>query len=169
MQNSCFEIREIREQDNHRLAEIIRNTLVEFGANKPGTVYYDASTDRLSEVFTMKNSAYIVASMDGEIAGGAGIYPSAGLPLETCELVKMYLLPQARGKGLGRELLSRCIELAGKAGYRRIYLETMPELYLAIALYEKFGFRRLTAPLGNTGHSGCDIWMIREIDSGDKK
>jgi len=169
MQNSCFEIREIREQDNHRLAEIIRNTLVEFGANKPGTVYYDASTDRLSEVFKMDNSTYFVASIDGEIAGGAGIYPSAGLPHDTCELVKMYLLPQARGKGLGRELLGRCIVFASETGYRHIYLETMPELYLAIALYEKYGFSRLTAPLGNTGHSGCDIWMIRDIESGDEK
>ncbi len=169
MKNSNIEIREIREQDNHRLAEIIRKTLVEFGANKPGTVFYDASTDRLSEVFKINSSSYFVASMDGEIAGGAGIYPSAGLPPDTCELVKMYLLPQARGKGLGRELLGRCIEYASKTGYRHVYLETMPELYLAIALYEKFGFRRLTGPLGNTGHSGCDIWMIRDIESGDEK
>jgi len=169
MQNSHFEIRNIREQDNLRLAEIIRKTLAEFGADKPGTVYYDASTDRLSEVFKMDSSVYFVASIDGEIAGGAGIYPSAGLPQDTCELVKMYLLPQARGKGLGRELLGRCIGFAGKTGYRHIYLETMPELYLAIALYEKFGFKRLTAPLGNTGHSGCDIWMIREVESEDEK
>lgn len=169
MKNSNIEIREIREQDNHRLAEIIRKTLVEFGANKPGTVFYDASTDRLSEVFKINSSAYFVASVDGEITGGAGIYPSPGLPQDTCELVKMYLLPQARGRGLGRELLSRCIEYASKTGYRHVYLETMPELYLAIALYEKFGFRRLTGPLGNTGHSGCDIWMIRDIESGDEK
>ncbi len=169
MQNSYIEIRNIREQDNLRLAEIIRRTLKEFAADKPGTVYYDASTDKLSVVFKKDRSMYFVACIDEETVGGAGIYPSAGLPQDTCELVKMYLLPNARGKGLGRDLLGRCIRFAAENGYRHIYLETMPELYLAIALYEKFGFERLPAPLGNTGHTGCDIWMIRDIDPTDIK
>jgi putative acetyltransferase len=163
MQNLAFEIRNIRKQDDYRLAEIIRATLAEFRANKPGTVYYDASTDHLSEVFKKERSTYFVACADKEIIGGAGVYPSAGLPSDTCELVKMYLLPQARGKGLGYELLSRCERFAHETGYRKLYLETMPELNMAITLYEKFGFERLSAPLGNTGHTGCDIWMIKAI------
>jgi putative acetyltransferase len=156
-------IRKIRKSDNPRLAGIIRTTLTEFRANKPGTVYYDDSTDQLSEVFKKERSIYFVACMDGEIVGGAGIFPSAGLPSDVCELVKMYLLPDARSRGIGNELLRRCIRFACRKGYRQIYLETMPELHLAIKLYEKSGFVRLSAPLGNTGHTGCDIWMIKDI------
>lgn len=156
-------IRTIKKQDNRRLAEIIRTTLSEFRANKPGTVYFDESTDRLSEVFKKERSNYFVASLNGEIVGGAGVYPSPGLPPDTGELVKMYLLPHARGRGLGYELLSRCVRFAREAGYSKLYLETMPELALAIRLYEKSGFERLSSPLGNTGHTGCDIWMIRDI------
>jgi putative acetyltransferase len=72
-------------------------TLAEFGANHPGTVYYDPTTDALYELFQKNGSIYYVAELNGELIGGAGIYPSDGLPAGTCELVKMYLLPQARG------------------------------------------------------------------------
>ena len=156
-------IRTVRKQDNHKLAEIIRTTLAEFEANKPGTVFFEYSTDHLSDVFKKERSQYFVVSLDGDIVGGAGVYPSPGLPSDTCELVKMYLLPRARSKGIGHDLLNRCIRFALDAGFSKLYLETMPELKLAIRLYEKFGFKRLPSPLGNTGHTGCDIWMIRDI------
>ena len=45
-------IRTIQPADNPALAIIIRNALAEFGANKPGTVYYDATTDALYELFS---------------------------------------------------------------------------------------------------------------------
>ena len=158
-------IRTIREKDNAALALIIRNTLREFGANHPGTVYYDDSTDRLFEIFHHEpRSVYYVATNDDEILGGAGIYPTEGLPADTCELVKMYLLPEARGIGLGSRLIENCLRAAGEKGFKRIYLESMPELAKALKTYEKFGFRYLDAPMGNSGHFGCEKWMIREPD-----
>lgn len=84
-------IRNIQPTDNPFLSKIIKNALEEFGANHPGTVYYDASTDSLSELFKQKGSAYFVAELAGEIVGGGGIFPTEGLPADTCELVKMYL------------------------------------------------------------------------------
>ena len=57
-------IRPIQPSDNPSLAIIIRNTLVEFGANHPGTVYYDSATDSLYEVFQKDLSAYFVAIAD---------------------------------------------------------------------------------------------------------
>ena len=100
-------IRTIQPADNPFLSRIVKDTLAEFGANKPGTVYYDPTTDTLFELFQTKGAAYFVAEVDGKIAGGGGIYPTDGLPAETCELVKMYLLPQARGTGLGRTLIEK--------------------------------------------------------------
>lgn len=160
---SEIHIRPITAADNAAIAKIIRDTLTEFGTARPGTVYYDESTDRLSEVFTADGSCYYIAEQDGFILGGAGIYPTAGLDDDVCELVKMYLIPQVRRQGLGRKLIEHCIDFASHHGYRQIYLETMPELSLAISLYEKMGFSRLDAPLGSTGHFGCDIWMLRRI------
>jgi len=158
-----IEIRTIKEQDNKELAGIIRQTLKEFKADKPGTVYYDEATDHLSDLFTADKSAYYVAFVDGSLVGGAGIYPTEGLPDDTLELVKMYLLPEARGLGLGKKLILKCIETAVQTGYKKIYLETMAELDKAVETYIRLGFSRLEGPLGNSGHHSCEIWMIKDI------
>lgn len=157
-------IRQIEQSDNAALASIIRKALEEFGANKPGTVYYDETTDHLFEAFhAAPASIYFVAEKDGEILGGAGIYPTNALPPDTCELVKMYLAPAARGLGLGRQLITLCLETAKAKGFSRVYLESMPELKKAVGIYEQFGFQYLTAPMGNSGHCGCGIWMLKNL------
>lgn len=156
-------IRDLRKEDNQQLSKIVKDTLAEFGANHPNTVYYDPTTDTLFEVFQTPRSKYFLAEIDGEMVGGGGIYPTDGLPTDTCELVKMYLLPQARGHGLGRMLIEKCIKAAGDLGYKKIYLETMPELKKAMSVYEKFGFRYLNGPMGNSGHTGCSMWMLKEL------
>lgn len=159
-----MQIRSIQQSDNPALAKIIRGTLTEFGANHPGTVYYDAATDALFELFQKDRSVYYVAeTKDGQIAGGGGIYPTEGLPEGTCELVKMYLLPEERGKGLGGLIIEKCLKAAKDLGFTQIYIESMPELEKALKVYERFGFKYLSAPLGNSGHFGCELWMIREL------
>lgn len=156
-------IRLIQPKDNTALARIIRDALAEFNANKPGTVYFDSTTDQLYQLFESGKGVYHVALINGHVAGGAGIYYTAGLEDDTCELVKMYLSPAARGRGLGKLLVQECLAAAKNAGYKKMYLETMPELVVAIPMYEKFGFTYLKGPLGNSGHNGCNIWMIKEL------
>ena len=157
-------IRDIRKEDNTALAKIVRDTLAEFGANHPNTVYFDPTTDTLFEVFQTPRSKYFLAELNNEMVGGGGIYPTEGLPEDTCELVKMYLLPQARGHGFGRLLIEKCIEAATENGFKKIYLETMPELKQALHVYEKFGFEYLNGPMGNSGHTGCSLWMLKKIE-----
>lgn len=158
-----YTIRPIEEQDNRALAVIIRDTLVEFNANHPGTVFFDPTTDQLFELFRKEKSAYFVALSDEKIVGGGGIFPTEGLPSDTCELVKMYLLPEARGIGLGRTIIEKCLETARLLGFRSVYLETMPELRLALKAYEKFGFTYLDGPLGCSGHFGCALHMRLDL------
>jgi putative acetyltransferase len=156
-------VRPIEKKDNPALAQVIRSTLEEFGANRPGTVYFDKTTDELYELFQRASTPYFVAEHNGVVVGGGGIFPTEGLPSDTCELVKMYLLPAYRGIGLGKKLITKCIAYAKDAGYRQVYIESMPELQQALNTYEKFGFRYLSGPVGNTGHFGCDKWMLLEI------
>jgi len=156
-------IRHIQPSDNPALAIIVRNTLTEFKANHPGTVYYDSSTDHLYELFQKPRAIYFVALLDNQIVGGGGIYPTDGLPDDTCELVKMYLLPAARGINLGRTLIEKCLGYAREAGYKNVYLETMPELKKALEVYAKFGFEYLEGPMGNSGHTGCSLWMLKQL------
>lgn len=160
---SEFMMRPISDKDNEKLAEIIRSVLAEFKANRPGTVYFDPTTDDLYSLFKRDKAMYWVAEMENEIVGGAGIYPTENLPDGCCELVKLYLTPATRGLGLGRALIEKCFETAISNGYTQMYLETMPELRIAMGLYEKCGFEYLKGPLGNSGHFGCDLWMLKQL------
>lgn len=157
------QIRPIKQKDDANVGQLIRNVLTEFNANKPGTAYYDESTSHLSTLFVNNRAAYWVIEEDDKIIGCGGIFPTEGLPAATCELVKLYLYPAARGKGLGRDLMFKCFERAKELGYEQIYLESMPELNHAVSLYEKLGFKHLCNSLGNSGHFGCDIWMVRKL------
>ncbi len=156
-------IRKIIKDDNEMMASIIRNSLLEFNAAKPGTVYYDKTTDHLSDTFKETRSAYFVIEISHEIAGGCGIFPTKGLPENTCELVKLYVSKKYRHNGYGQTLLEKCMQEAKKQGYEKMYLESMPELSNAIGMYQKNGFKKITGPLGNSGHTGCDVWMIKEL------
>jgi len=156
-------IRQIQPGDNTAIASIIRSTLTEFGAAMPGTAYYDKATDDMYSSFQLPGSHYNVGLLNGQIAGGGGIYPSPGLPGDVCELVKMYLGAEARGKGLGRRLIEGSLDFARRWGYKQVYIETMPELKKAMSIYEKYDFRYLDGPMGNTGHYGCSIWMLKQL------
>ncbi len=161
--NSNIQIRPIEQKDNINIAKVIRGALEEFGANKPGTVYFDPTTDALFELFNTPGSYYYIATIDNKVVGGAGIFPTENLPKGTCELVKLYLHKDARGTGLGKQLLNTAMQWAKENGYTQVYLESMPELSKAVTIYENVGFQRINQPLGNSGHCGCDIWMVKNL------
>jgi putative acetyltransferase len=158
-----MQIRPIEPGDNVELAKVIRAALTEFGANKPGTVYFDPTTDALYELFRTPGSYYFVATIGQKVVGGCGIFPTDNLPEGTCELVKLYVTKEARGTGLGKQLMEKSMSWAKTHGYTQVYLESMPELTKAVSIYEKVGFKSLDGPLGNSGHCGCDIWMLKEL------
>lgn len=153
----------IQPEDNPVIASIIRSVLTDFGLNKPGTAFADPILDQLSAVYSKPRSAYYIASVDGVIAGGAGISQLEGAAAQICELQKMYLLKEFRGQGIARQLIDTCLDQARKENYTQCYLETVPELKDAIRLYEYFGFVNLDKPLGNTGHFSCHNWMLKQL------
>jgi putative acetyltransferase len=156
-------VRQIEQKDNAEIAAVIRKVFREFKIDRPGTVYFDPTTDDLYKLFGTPGSVYWIA-LDGDtIIGGCGIFPTPALPEGCAELVKFYLAAEYRGKGTGRMLMSKSIDSAREMGYRQIYLESMPELGKAISMYEKAGFRSIDHPMGNSGHFGCDIWMLLDL------
>lgn len=157
-------IRKIQQQDNPVIANIIRTSLEEYGEDKPGTVYTDPTTDALFELFmSTPKSAYFTATLNGEIIGGCGIYPTLNLPEGYAELVKIYLKKEFRGRGIGKRLMNRSLDYAKEIGYTHLYLESFPSLKEAIHLYEKIGFERIKQPLGDSGHFACDVWMVKKL------
>ena len=156
-------IRPISADDDAAVAELIRTVMPEFGASGPGFAIVDPEVDAMSVAYSAPRSAYWVVEADGAIAGGGGIAPLEGGDADTCELRKMYFLRTLRGRGAGRELITRCLEQARRFDFGQCYLETLGNMDAAQRLYRAAGFAPIERPLGNTGHFGCNAFFLRQL------
>lgn len=163
MTNTDFLIREIKQKDNPQLAKVVRNVIVEMGAPIVGTAYEDKATDQMFETYQEERTKYFVVEYKNEVVGGGGIGPLAGTDGSICELQKMYFLPIARGRGLGSQMIEKCLSYAKEVGFKTCYLETLPYMKAARKLYAKNGFTNISGPIGSTGHYSCDVWMTKEL------
>ncbi len=156
-------IREIRKEDNEIVKNIIRNALSEYGGNRPGTAFYDEDILDMYNAYDNEKSCYFVAELDGKVVGGGGVQPLKECKRNICELQKVYLSKEARGHGIGKKIIEKCLEFAGYEGYDYIYLETFPNMKVAQKLYQSLGFEYIDKPLGNTGHKTNEVWMLKKL------
>lgn len=156
-------IREIQKKDNTQIASVIREVFVSDDYPKIGTAFADKQLDFMFEAYDKPKAAYFVIEENGKIIGGAGVSQLDNSEENICELQKMYFLQQARGKGIGFQMIRKCLETATDFGYEKCYLETLPEMLAAQHLYKKAGFEYLCEPMGNTGHTTCPVWMIKDL------
>jgi putative acetyltransferase len=157
-------IRLIEPADSPAMARIIRSVMGEFEAVGEGYSINDPEVDDMAGAYSGERATYFVVSNGPRVVGGGGVGPLDGADADTCELRKMYLLPEVRGLGMGRRLLARCLEAAQDLGYRRCYLETLGHMSQAQALYEANGFVATDAPMGNTGHFACNRFYVKPLD-----
>lgn len=156
-------LRPVALSDNPVLAAVIREVLEGMGVPKVGTAYADPELDQMYQAYLRPGSCYWVVERRDGVRGGGGVAHLRGAGPDICEVQKMYLHPDARGRGMGARLLGTILDWAVAAGYRQAYIETMPYMEKAQQLYRDFGFTYLPGPLGNTGHYSCPIHMIREL------
>jgi ribosomal protein S18 acetylase RimI-like enzyme len=83
---------------------------------------------------------------DGGALGCVALRPIA--PQGCCEMKRLFLLPAARGMGLGKALAEAAIAEAKRLGYRELRLDTLPTMQTAQHLYEQLGFRRIAPYYG---------------------
>ena len=162
MTNSDYIIREIEPHDNAQMKKIVQSVIVEMGAPKVGTAYEDKALEDLYTVYQKDKAIYFIVEYNGVVLGGGGIAALDNFEGNTCELQKMYFLPEARGKGLGAKMIEKCMKKAKEFGFEQCYLETLPYM-TAQKLYKKNGFSQIDGPMGNTCHYSCDVWMIRKL------
>ena len=156
-------IREIESKDNLKIATVIRNVFEELDAPKAGTAYADPHLNTLIEVYQAENEIYFVVEKDEIILGGCGIGNLVEAEFKICELQKMYLAKEARGKGIAKDLMQKCLSFAKQVGYDKCYIETLPFMKDAQKLYVKSGFTYIDGPIGATGHNACDVFMIKDL------
>ena len=83
----------------------------------------------------------LLAECDGQLAGCVALHQ---IEPGICEMKRLYLRPQFRGKGLGRALADQIIAEARQIGYRHMRLDTVePVMNDAVAMYRKLGFRQI--------------------------
>lgn len=156
-------IRPIEARDDKIALEIVREVRREFGVVGRGFDSHEPDEMELSRIYGVADSAYFVVEIDGTVCGGGGFARFAEPDREVCELQRMYLASSARGRGLGKRLLQRCISEARVLGYRQCYLETATALHQANRLYERAGFRRLAGPLEGSEHPACDACLLLNL------
>lgn len=160
-------IRPIRGEDDPAIARIIRQVMTEYSAVGEGFSIKDPEVDHMSRAYAADRSIYYVVDQGGVVLGGSGIGSLPEADRDVCELKKMYMLPAGRNRGLGRALMERCLEAALRMGYRKVYLETLETMHQAQTLYTKYGFAPIKAPMGATGHFGCNRWFLKVLGSAE--
>ncbi len=156
-------IRRVEKKDNLALSEMIKRVFEEYDAPLVGTVYSDASTNYLYDVFQQPKSILWVVEINDVVLGCCGVFPTDGLPEGYAELVKYYLSKDIRGLGIGKQLMEQSIISATEPGYKKPYIESFPQFSKAVRIYEKIGFKIIDHALGSSGHTTCDIWMMKEL------
>ena len=156
-------IRPIEKADNEQVAKIIRKVLVDIGVPKVGTAYADKALDEMYETYDKPKARYFVVEDQGKLLGCAGVAQLDNYEGNVCELQKMYFLEEARGKGIGTEMMNTCLDTAREFGFDQCYIETMPYMKAAQKLYQRTGFRYIDGPMGDTGHFSCPVHMLIDL------
>jgi putative acetyltransferase len=120
---------------------------------------FDQELASLPGDYAPPDGRLLLAEFDGQLAGCVALHKlEAGI----CEMKRLYLRPQFRGKGLGRTVVDRIIADARQIGYSRMRLDTVePVMKDAVAMYRRLGFREI-APYCNNPMAGA-LYMELEL------
>ena len=135
-------IRTASNEDCQRVVALVSTVLAEYGlVFDPKTT--DSDLQDLEANYLRRGGAFeVIEDRELNLIGSVGVYP---IDQKTCELRKMYFVPQVRGLGLGQHILQRTLDRARELGFSRMVLETSSRLEAANRLYAKFGFKPETS------------------------
>lgn len=167
-----YTVRPIEPKDDQHMRDIILKVSQEYGAYDPsskageGCGAGDPELQNLHAAYRGNGSRYwVIADESGNVVGGGGYarlkgtHESDGI----CEMQKVFILPEARGGGLGKQLVQLFLKEAVQDGYRLMYLESLATMKEAVSLYEHFGFEHLPKALGATGHFQAAVFMSKKL------
>ena len=102
---------------------------------------FDAELAGLPGEYAPPDGRLLLATVEDRLAGCVALHK---LDSNTCEMKRLYLRPQFRGKGVGRAVTNRIIAEARQIGYQKIRLDTVePVMKDAVAMYRRLGFREI--------------------------
>lgn len=134
-----IEVRPVAAGDVPEVLALVRDVLAEFKLEFGKGSATDEELHHLPGSYTERGGQFWVARREGRLVGTCGMFPLSSTMIE---LRKMYLLPDARGLGIGKRLLDVALELAYAKRATHVVLDTIHEMTRAIAFYEANGFVR---------------------------
>lgn len=124
----------------------------------------DAELGGLPGAYGPPRGALLVAAEANRLVGMIGLRP---LDQRVAEMKRLFVRPEARGRGLAKQLIARVVEEARRLGYEEIRLDTLPMMGDAQALYVSIGFHDI-APYYETPIAGTRFMALR-LGSGPAK
>ena len=145
-QIDTLHISAIEPNEEEAVSNLIKSAMSDFDQSTELVSAIMRRVEHLKTAYSMPGSTYFVArdKMNGNIpVAGAGIGSFHGLPLTEGmgEVRDLVVNPDYRGKSLGTKLIYTCIEQAKEFGYKKLYLETTPQMKPAQKLFMRVGFR----------------------------
>ncbi len=117
----------------------------------------DRTSTVTPEEMAPPSGAYVIVREDGRAVAGGGI---RRLGDDACEIKRMFVVPEARGRGHGRRLLEALEGAAVELGYRFARLDTAQSMTTAMAMYREAGYRSIPDYNGN---SYASFWGEKEL------
>ncbi len=150
-----FKVRSWQPSDRTAAAAVIGQVLGEYGL---GWEPEGADRDVLEVEDCYQQGEFWVVELEGKVVGTAAYYPIERSE-NAVEIRKMYLLPIARGQGLGRFLLQALETAIIQKGIAEIWIETASVLKEAVILYEKSGYE----PATGVETARCDRVYVKRL------
>jgi len=127
---------------------------------------FDEEMASLPGAYAAPEGRLFYAERDGLPAGCVGLRPFSD---NLCEMKRLYVEPRQRGFGIGLELALAVIKAAKEIGYRKLLLDTLPAMRVAVRLYRELGFKETPAyyqtPIEGTKFLALDLqnWSEEEV------
>lgn len=127
----------------------IRQLFIDYAAGLPFDISFQGFTQELATLpgtYASTRGTLLLARVGGTPAACIGLRPFQGT---VGEVKRLYVVPEYRGHGLARALISRLLQSAQEIGYRELVLDTLATMHTAIALYTSYGFAPTDAYYAN--------------------
>ena len=121
--------------------------------------HFESELSGLPGKYAPPDGALLLAVVEDNAVGCGGLRRFGYARERICEMKRLYVRPEARGRGIGRRLARGLIEEGGRLGYSTMVLDTLDRLETAMILYESLGFIR-TKPYYDNPLPGVVYWKL---------
>lgn len=136
-----IELKEVISSEEYELAaNLFKDYAIEIGIDLKFQ-NFKSEIENIEKTYARPHGLIIIAYDENKIA--VGCFGIRRLEHSICELKRMYIRKVGRGKGVGKKILAKAVEVSIELGYSKMRLDTLSTMHAAINLYQKAGFYQI--------------------------